>query len=123
MRGSFQTQFISFPPPRYARAERVTGEWIKVPTPESKNAFRNFKTVFNSVFLVPTKTNTPHHMAVMEGCCVPNSIREEDKEKGRRDDTLHQQRLTFWCPFPDTWPQFSGLESKRRTAQKPKAGW
>ena len=25
-----------------------------------------FKTVFNSVFLVPTKTNTPRHMAKME---------------------------------------------------------
>lgn len=34
-----------------------------------------FKTVFNSVFLVPTKTNTPHHMAKMEGCGVLKSGR------------------------------------------------
>lgn len=43
-----------------------------------------FKTVFNSLFLVPTKTDTQHHMVAMERCCTLKKDRDRDRDRGRK---------------------------------------
>lgn len=69
-----------------------------------------FKTVFNSVFLVPTKTNTPHHMAKMEGCGVLKSGRGIER-RGR------DLRLTLSCTLPDTTNGLARFDSTSTQAQ------
>lgn len=79
---SDQVYFI--PLPRCAHTASETWEWIKVPTPvRKKMLLGTFKTVFNSVFLVPPKTNTPHHMAKMGRCNIPKRGGEMGRERWR----------------------------------------
>lgn len=54
---------------------------LKCQLQRGKMLLGTFKTVFNSVFLVPTKTNTPHHMAKMERCSALKSGREMKGER------------------------------------------
>lgn len=66
MCGSFLTQLISFLSPGVPMLHMKPESRLKCQPQRGKMLLGTFKTVFNSVFLVPTKTNTPHHMAKME---------------------------------------------------------
>lgn len=66
MCGSFPTWFISFLSPGVPMQHVKPESRLKCQPQRGKMLLGTFKTVFNSVFLVPTKTNTPHHMAKME---------------------------------------------------------
>lgn len=56
-----------------------------------------FKTVFNSVFLVPTKTNTPYHMAKKQRVRRDKRKKERDRDRDREDffSTKTQEWLGF----------------------------
>lgn len=43
-----------------------------------------FKTVFNGVFLVPPKTNTPHHMAKKERRSILQCERKAGEKEGEK---------------------------------------
>lgn len=108
MCGSFLTQLISFLSPGVPMLHVKPESRLKCQLQRGKMLLGTFKTVFNSVFLVPTKTNTPHHMAKMERCCVLKEKRERECERDegreierRRRDviSLHQQRLCSGALF------------------------
>lgn len=59
-----------------------------------------FKTVFNSLFLVPTKTDTRHHVVVMERCCTLKKDRDRGRDRGRKRNLQGQMVCS---PPLDTW--------------------
>lgn len=81
MCGSFLTQLISFLSPGVPKPHVKPESRLKCQPQRGKMLLGTFKTVFNSLFLVPTKTNTPHHMAKMERCSVLKSGREMKGER------------------------------------------
>lgn len=63
-----------------------------------------FKTVFNSLFLVPTKTDTQHHMVVMERCCTLKKDRDRDTDRDRDEGSKRNFQGQVVCsPTLDTW--------------------
>lgn len=81
MCGSFLTQLISFLSPGVPMPHVKPESRLKCQPQRGKMLLGTFKTVFNSLILVPTKTNTPHHMAKMERCSVLKSGREMKGER------------------------------------------
>lgn len=83
MCGSFLTQLFSFLSPGVLMLHVKPESRLKCQPQRRKMLLGTFKTAFISVFLVPSKTNTPHHMATMERCSVLKS--GSQIEKRRRD--------------------------------------
>lgn len=79
MCGSLLTQPISFLSTGVPVLHVKPESRLKCQPQRGKMLLGTFKTVFNSVFLVPTKTNTLHHMVKMERCL--NSVREMKGER------------------------------------------
>lgn len=78
---SFLSQFISFLSPGVP-IQRVKPESrLKCQHQRGKMLLGTFKTVFNHVFLVPTKTNTLHHMANVDRCSI--QVHGREREGGR----------------------------------------
>ena len=115
MCGSFPTHLISLLSPGVPMLHVKPETRLKCQTQRGKMLLGTFKTVFNSQFLEPTKTNTLQHMAKIERCSLPESggkMRAE-RQRGRRDIfTLHQQIVTIWCPFCVTRCGFRAQEGQ-----------
>lgn len=78
-----------------------------------------FKTVFNSLFLVPTKTDTRHHMVVMERCCTLKKDGDRDRDRGRERNLQGQMVCSplflthgvLWqCLWKIQWVHYSPVE-------------
>lgn len=90
MYGTFLTELFSFFSPGVLTLHVKPEIKLKCQPQRRKMLLGTFKTVFISVFLVPTKTNTPHHM---EGCSISKSGR--GTEKRRRKQTFRGSRAFF----------------------------
>lgn len=106
MCGSFLTQLFSFLSPGVPMLHVKPESRLKCQPQRGKMLLGTFKTVFNSVFLVPTKTNTPHHMAKMERCSALKSGREMKREREgggtsslfiNKDSHSRHQALDWLC--------------------------
>lgn len=84
MCGSLPTHLISSLSPGVLMLHVKPDSRLKCQPQRGKMLLGTFKTVFNSVFLVPTKTNTPHHMAKMERCSALQSWRGRWRGRDRQ---------------------------------------